>query len=190
MVYLNKIYTRTGDTGETALGDGTRVSKTHPRIGAYGGVDELNASLGIVIAAGNLPDATKSMLTIIQNDLFDVGADLCIPESDLPQEFEPLRVTQKQVDQLENWIDLHTGELSPLNSFILPGGSAGAAYLHLSRTICRRAEIGVQLLAEKERINQLVLIYLNRLSDLLFVMARKANNNGKNDVLWTPGGNR
>lgn len=189
MVYLNKIYTKTGDTGETALGDGTRVSKTHPRISAYGGVDELNACLGIVIALGQLPVETRTTITTIQNDLFDVGADLCIPESNAPQEFEPLRVTQKQVDQLETWIDHANKELSALESFILPGGTPGAAFLHQARTICRRAEIGVQALAELERINPLSLIYLNRLSDLLFVLARQANDNGQADILWKPGEN-
>ncbi len=190
MVYLNKIYTKTGDSGETALGDGTRVSKTHPRIGAYGGVDELNASLGLALACGQLSAEMKQTLTTIQNDLFDVGADLCIPESDEPKDYEPLRVTQPQIDQLEAWIDLHTAELTPLESFILPGGSIGAAHLHVSRTICRRAEIGVQLLAETERINSLILVYLNRLSDLLFVVARTANDGGNADILWKPGGER
>lgn len=190
MVYLSKIYTKTGDTGTTSLGDGTRVSKTHPRISAYGGVDELNSSLGIVTAVGQLPVETQALITTIQNDLFDVGADLCIPETDAPQEFEPLRVTQQQVDQLESWIDAANEELSPLNSFILPGGTPGAAFLHQSRTICRRAETGVQRLAEIEQVNPLVLIYLNRLSDLLFVLARQANDNGLADILWKPGGER
>ncbi|MDB4743902.1 cob(I)yrinic acid a,c-diamide adenosyltransferase [Planctomicrobium sp.] len=190
MVYLNKIYTKTGDTGSTSLGDGTRVSKTHPRISAYGGVDELNASLGIAKAVGQLPDEVQAIILGIQNDLLDVGADLCIPETDAPQDFEPLRVTQQQVDQLESWIDAANEELSPLISFILPGGTPGAAFLHQSRTICRRVEIGVQALAEIEQINPLALIYLNRLSDLLFVLARQANDNGLVDILWKPGGER
>ena len=190
MVYLSKIYTKTGDTGETALGDGTRVSKTHPRIGAYGGVDELNASLGLALACGEIDCEINEALITIQNDLFDVGADLCVPESDKPKEYEPLRVTQSQIDQLEIWIDQQTAKLTPLESFILPGGTISAAHLHVSRTICRRAEIGVQLLAETERINPLVLVYLNRLSDLLFVLARAANDGGNADILWKPGGER
>lgn len=187
MVYLSKIYTKTGDTGETSLGDGTRVSKTHPRIAAYGGVDELNSSLGVVVAASELNEGLKKQLLQIQNDLFDVGADLCIPETNEPMEYVPLRVTQLQVDRLENWIDETNEGLEPLNSFILPGGTITAAYLHQSRTVCRRAEIGVQALAELERINPLCLMYLNRLSDLLFVLARSENDGGKADILWKPG---
>ncbi|QDT32606.1 cob(I)yrinic acid a,c-diamide adenosyltransferase [Thalassoglobus polymorphus] len=190
MVYLNKIYTKTGDSGETSLGDGTRVPKTHVRIGAYGGVDELNAVIGVAIACGSLPNKTAEVLTSIQNDLFDVGADLCVPESDEPPEYEPLRMTQPKVDQLEKWIDANTEKLTPLNSFILPGGNPGAAHLHLARTVCRRAEIGVIALAEVEKINPLVVIYLNRLSDLLFVLARIVNDHGEADILWKPGGER
>ena len=190
MVYLNKIYTKSGDTGETSLGDGTRVSKTHPRIGAYGTVDELNSTIGVAIAVGQLEVTITNALQTIQNDLFDVGADLCVPETDQPLEYEPLRVTQRQIDQLERWIDQRTDQLEPLNSFILPGGTVAAAHLHVSRTVCRRAEIAVQELAEKERVNPLVLIYLNRLSDLLFVLARTANDGGRGDVLWKPGGAR
>ncbi len=190
MVYLNKIYTKSGDSGETALGDGTRVPKTHLRIGAYGGVDELNAALGVAIACGSLSEKMAALLTIIQNDLFDVGADLCVPESEEPREYEPLRVTQLQIDQLEKWIDEKTENLSPLNSFILPGGNPAAAHLHMARTICRRAEIGVIALTELETVNPCVVMYLNRLSDLLFVLARAANNQGEADILWKPGGER
>lgn len=190
MVYLSKIYTKTGDTGATSLGDGTRVPKSHPRISAYGGVDELNASLGVAITCGALPSPTIDILTRIQNDLFDVGADLCVPEKEDQTVHPPLRVAQELVQQIEHLIDQRTEVLAPLTSFILPGGTPGAALLHQSRTICRRAEIGVQRLGEIEEVNPLVLIYLNRLSDLLFVMARDANNHGFADVLWTPGGNR
>ena len=189
MVYLNCIYTKTGDAGETSLGDGRRVLKTDPRIGAYGTVDELNSVLGCVIAAG--PSAeTIRILTRIQNDLFDVGADLCIPESDEPLTYTPLRVTSTQVTQLERWIDAATAKLEPLTSFILPGGSMVAAQLHVARTVCRRSEIEVLRLVQVERVNSEVVIYLNRLSDLLFVLARCANDDGKNDVLWIPGAHR
>jgi cob(I)alamin adenosyltransferase len=190
VVYLNRIYTRSGDTGETSLGDGRRVSKTHPRIAAYGGVDELNASLGVALALGQLPESAETRLRKIQNDLFDVGADLCVPETDPPPEHPPLRVTPEQVSQLEHWIDEDTQKLQPLTSFILPGGVAGAGLLHQARTICRRSEIAVLHLMEHEPINSQVTIYLNRLSDLLFVMARMANDGGRADILWRPGGER
>ena len=189
MVYLNCIYTKTGDAGETSLGDGRRVQKTDPRIVAYGTVDELNSVLGCVLAAGPSAEIT-SMLTRIQNDLFDVGADLCIPESDEPLTYTPLRVTEEQVKQIEAWIDSANARLQPLTSFILPGGSPAAAQLHVSRTVCRRAEIELLRLAHVERVNPQAMIYLNRLSDLLFVLARCANGDGKNDVLWVPGANR
>lgn len=190
MVYLNKIYTKSGDGGETSLGDGTRVPKSHPRISAYGGVDELNSCLGVVIALGQPEDGLRKLLQSIQNDLFDVGADLCVPESDEPLTYEPLRVTAVQVERVENWIDTANEKLSPLNSFILPGGTPLAALLHQARTICRRAEIGVQRLADQEQVNPQALIYLNRLSDLLFVLARQANDQGRGDVLWIPGESR
>jgi len=189
MVYLNCIYTKTGDTGETSLGDGRRVLKTNTRIVAYGTVDELNSSLGSALSVGQSADIT-SMLTLIQNDLFDVGADLCIPESETPPPYTPLRVTADQVTQLEHWIDTANARLEPLKSFILPGGTAASAQLHVARTICRRTEIEVLRLMEIESINPQVLIYLNRLSDLLFVLARCANDDGKLDVLWVPGANR
>jgi len=187
MVYLNRIYTKTGDSGETSLGDGQRVKKTDPRIAAYGGVDELNAVIGLTVAAGFNPDLT-AMLRHIQNDLFDLGADLCVPETETPPKHAPLRVTSSQVEQLEHWIDAQNERLSSLTSFILPGGSPAAAHLHLARTVCRRVEIGVLELAERNRINSQVVIYLNRLSDLLFVLSRVANHDGRDDVLWVPGG--
>ncbi|HUQ69342.1 MAG TPA: cob(I)yrinic acid a,c-diamide adenosyltransferase [Planctomycetaceae bacterium] len=189
MVYLNRIYTKSGDGGETSLGDGMRVPKTHPRIVAYGGVDELNSVLGVAIAAGVSADL-KRMLVHIQNDLFDVGADLCLPESEAPPPYPPLRVATEQVTQLERWIDEVNERLSPLTSFVLPGGSLTAAHLHAARTVCRRVEIGVIALAEDEAVNPQVTMYLNRLSDLLFVLARAANRDGEDDVLWIPGKNR
>lgn len=189
MVHLNRIYTKTGDTGETSLGSGQRVAKTNQRIVAYGAVDELNSALGVVLASdGSRPFA--QMLMRIQNDLFDVGADLCVPESNEPPAYPPLRVTAQQVTQLEQWIDSANEKLSPLTSFVLPSGSLTAAQLHVARTVCRRSEIEVIRLAEKESINSQVIIYLNRLSDLLFVLARCANQDGQGDVLWVPGANR
>ena len=189
MVYLNRIYTRSGDDGSTGLGDGTRVAKTHPRIVAYGSVDELNSQLGVVLLA-DLPEQIRSWLTHIQNDLFDVGADLCVPETDDLPERPPLRVTAEQVEQLEHWIDTANDRLQPLESFVLPGGTAAAAQLHVARTVCRRAEINVLHLAEFETVNTNANVYLNRLSDLLFVLARVCNANGEADVLWMPGRHR
>lgn len=188
MVFLNRIYTRGGDAGETSLGDGSRVPKTHARISAYGNVDELNAVLGLVRSV-ELPDSLDDWLFRIQNDLFDVGADLCVPESDSP-EYPPLRVVEPQVLQLEGWIDQINETLEPLESFVLPGGSAGSAWLHLARTVCRRAEIAVWALCETESVNDHVVQYLNRLSDLLFVLAQHCNDGGKSSVLWVPGKNR
>jgi cob(I)alamin adenosyltransferase len=190
MVYLNRIYTKAGDAGETSLGDGTRVPKTHPRIVAYGGVDELNACLGVTAACGECTEEHRARLSMIQNDLFDVGADLCVPESASPKPSEPLRVRADQVRRLEEWIDQDTEQLQPLESFILPGGAPAAAMLHQARTVCRRTEIGVLRLAESEPVNPEALRYLNRLSDLLFTMARMANGGGSSDVLWVPGGER
>lgn len=189
MVHLNRIYTRSGDAGETGLGDGTRVPKSHPRIVAYGTVDELNSVLGVAVAAG-LPEEIARRVLHIQNDLFDVGADLCFPEPETPPESPMLRVTEPQVEALEKWIDAATERLQPLTSFILPGGTAAAAHLHHARTVCRRAEIEVLRLVERERVNPQAPIYLNRLSDLLFVLARLANGEGRGDVMWTPGKNR
>lgn len=192
MVYLNRIYTKSGDAGETSLGDGTRVRKTDSRIAAYGGVDELNAVIGLALADG-LPADVSARLTAIQNDLFDLGADLCVPETDAPPEppaRPPLRVTEAQVARLERWIDEANERLEPLASFVLPGGTPAAARLHHARTVCRRAELGVAALMDRDRVNPHVLAYLNRLSDLLFVLARRANADGKDDVLWKPGAGR
>ncbi|MCA9039049.1 MAG: cob(I)yrinic acid a,c-diamide adenosyltransferase [Planctomycetaceae bacterium] len=189
MVYLNRIYTKSGDQGETSLGNGDRVLKTASRITAYGEVDELNSLLGVVLTNELLLEIRET-LTVIQNDLFDVGADLCIPESEEPLEYEPLRVTASQVERLEAAIDKANERLEPLESFILPGGTPAAAYLHLARAVCRRIEISVLKLHAEESINPQVIIYLNRLSDLLFVYGRLANNDGRDDVLWVPGKNR
>ena len=191
MVHLNRIYTKSGDKGETALGDGSRVPKTHSRIIAFSEVDELNSLLGVVLTQ-NLPDEFHQTLKRIQNDLFDLGADLCVPENDEPLEYEPLRMTEEQVAFLERAIDEANEKLEPLNSFILPGGSNSSAYLHLARAVARRVEISVLKLVENapEPINSQVPIYLNRLSDLLFVLARVCNNDGQDDVLWIPGSHR
>lgn len=189
MVYLNRIYTRSGDEGQTSLGDGSRVPKTHPRIIAYGCVDELNAALGVLLLQ-ELPSPLKQWTRSIQNDLFDVGADLCVPEADSPAEHPPLRIAPGQVERLENWIDELNDNLQPLTSFVLPGGSAAAAHLHVARTVCRRAEIAVWRLATEEAVNPEAVKYLNRLSDLLFVAARACNDNGRADVLWVPGQSR
>jgi len=190
MVYLNRIYTKSGDTGETSLGSGERVPKTHLRIAAYGCVDELNSVLGVVLAQGSLSSVHQQRLLIIQNDLFDLGADLCVPQSDPPRDCVPLRMTADQVARLEQWIDDATNQLQPLNSFILPGGTTAAAFLHLARTVCRRAEIEVLHLAAQAELNPQALIYLNRLSDLLFVLARMENDQGRGDILWVPGRER
>jgi cob(I)alamin adenosyltransferase len=186
MVYLNRIYTKSGDQGDTGLGDGRRVSKDHPRVAAYGSADELNAILGLLVS--QCPQAFEiELLRSIQNDLFDVGADLCLPQ---PADEKPgtrLRVRAEQGERLEQAIDrLNTG-LTPLTSFILPGGTAAAAWCHLARTVCRRAEREVVTLAREETINPQVIVYLNRLSDLLFVLARVYNNQGRDDILWQPG---
>jgi len=189
MVKLDKIYTRGGDAGETSLGDGTRVPKSSARVAAYGDVDEANAVLGIVRL--HVTGADDLVLARIQNDLFDIGADLCVPITEIP-DYPPLRVTQAQVDWLEGQIDRMNAALSPLNSFVLPGGTPAAAFLHQARTVVRRAERLVVALisATDEAVNRLVLIYLNRLSDLLFVMSRYVNGRGANDVLWVPGASR
>ncbi len=186
MVYLSKIYTKTGDKGETGLGNGQRVPKDHIRVEAYGSVDELNAVLGVLLATTNL-GVWRAFLLGIQNDLFDVGADLCVPEDPNPSQRTCLRVRKEQVTKLECEIDRLNERLTPLNSFVLPGGSPLAAWCHVARTVCRRAERLVVGLARQETINEHVLIYLNRLSDLLFVMARIHNDDGKGDVLWNPG---
>ncbi len=189
MVYLSRIYTKTGDTGETGLGDGHRVAKDHPRVEAYGQVDELNAVLGLLTAY--CPDSPeRDMIRTIQNDLFDLGADLCIPSSENETPGSVLRVTAAQYERLEHAIDRLNENLDPLRSFILPGGTPAAAWLHLARTVCRRAERTVVTFLHTEPINPHILIYLNRLSDFLFVLGRIANNNGQADVLWVPGKSR
>lgn len=184
MVYLSRIYTKTGDQGETALGDGSRVAKDHPRVTAYGSVDELNAVIGIL---RNQPGVDDDLLRTIQNDLFDVGADLCLPQSSEETVGRHLRVRPEQATRLEAAIDRLNAGLAPLTSFVLPGGSPAAAWCHLARTVCRRAERAVVTLARTETINPQIVIYLNRLSDLLFVLARVGNDQGRADVLWQPG---
>jgi cob(I)alamin adenosyltransferase len=186
MVYLSRIYTKTGDQGETSLGDGTRVPKDHIRVAAYGSVDELNAVLGIMLAQ-NPGLAERDLLGEVQNDLFDLGADLCLPEKTDKPSNPPLRVQAAQAQRLEEAIDRLNARLVPLKSFVIPGGSSAAARWHLARTVCRRAEREVVTLARAESINPNVVIYLNRLSDLLFVLARIFNDEGKADVLWKPG---
>ena len=187
MIYLSRIYTKSGDGGETGLGDGTRVAKDHPRVAAYGSVDELNATLGLLRAyAADAVDG--ALLRLIQNDLFDVGADLCRPPADDEKPGQVLRVRAEQALRLEQAIDQANAALQPLKSFVLPGGSVASAWLHLARTVCRRAERSVVTLSHTESINPQSLIYLNRLSDLLFVLARVANAGETGNVLWQPGG--
>lgn len=190
MVVLNKIYTRTGDKGDTALGDGSRVAKHSARPAAYGTVDEVNATLGL--ARLHTTGETDTALARIQNDLFDLGADLCRPdmEKDDEADYTPLRILPAQVDRLEAEIDAMNESLEPLRSFILPGGTELAAALHMCRTVCRRAERMATDLAEAEPVNPQAVRYLNRLSDWMFVAGRMANHGGKDDVLWQPGANR
>ena len=190
MVYLSRIYTKSGDGGNTGLGDGTRVPKDHIRVEAYGQVDELNAVLGLI--AAYCPDAPESaLLRRIQNDLFDLGADLCVPPPiDAATPDRALRLVAKQAEELERAIDRVNEPLTPLTSFILPGGTPAAAWLHLARTVCRRAERALVTLTAHEPVNLQALVYLNRLSDLLFVLSRAANGGGANDVLWVPGASR
>ena len=196
MVKLNKIYTRTGDDGSTGLADGSRVLKHSLRPQAYGTVDELNASLGLVFLCldnkkdENVFNDIKVLIRSIQNDLFDLGADLSTPISKVKQNYKPLRITENQIKKIEKKIDEYNDNLKPLNSFILPGGSEAASLMHVSRTIARRAERDVSLLSSEEEINNNSLVYLNRLSDLLFVLSRVLNKNGLNDVLWVPGANQ
>lgn len=190
MVVLNKIYTKTGDSGETALGNGSRVVKHSARVNAYGTVDETNATVGLarLHASGEI----DAQLAMIQNDLFDLGADLCRPdmEQDADAEYPPLRLASSQVDRLEREIDAMNDVLDPLRSFILPGGSALAAHLHLCRTVSRRAERLSVELSTLETVNPAAIKYLNRLSDWFFVGSRMANNDGKDDILWVPGAHR
>lgn len=193
MVVLTKIYTKTGDGGTTALGSGERVPKTHCRIAAYGAVDETNAATGM--ARLLLPEdqlLVADMLTRIQNDLFDVGADLCLPDTGEQPPYTPLRLQMSQVERLEREIDLMNAEMAPLTSFVLPGGTKAAAALHVARTVCRRAERAISELkeCEGEQVGDPVGIYINRLSDHLFVASRYVNAMGALDMLWSPGQNR
>jgi cob(I)alamin adenosyltransferase len=188
-VHLTRIYTKTGDDGTTALGDMSRVRKTDPRLVAYADVDEANSAIGVALALGGLPAEIVQLLRAVQNDLFDVGADLCVPVRPDPAH-QPLRVTDAQVERLERACDDLNARLPKLDSFVLPGGTPGAALLHAARTVVRRAERSAWALleAEPERTAGVPARYLNRLSDLLFILARTANPGG--DVLWTPGANR
>jgi cob(I)alamin adenosyltransferase len=188
MVHLSRIYTRTGDDGTTGLGDGSRRSKHDLRVAAYGTVDEASSALGVARVQPGLALRHDEMLAAIQNDLFDVGSDLCVPGP----AGEKLRLDASYVARLERWIDAENARLAPLNSFVLPGGTAASAYLHLARTVTRRAErlVSELLAAEPAGVNREVLRYLNRLSDLLFVLARVANDDGKKDILWQPGAGR
>jgi len=191
MVRLTKIYTRTGDGGRTRLGDMSEISKTDARVEAYGTVDEANASIGLARVGLDETSDLDRLLARIQNDLFDLGADLCVPDRGKDLGYEPLRITQNQVDRLETDIDTHNARLEPLDSFILPAGSELSARLHVARTITRRAERRTITLAESgEPVSDAVIKYLNRLSDLLFVLARIANDEGRADVKWVPGKDR
>jgi cob(I)alamin adenosyltransferase len=189
MVNLTRIYTRTGDDGTTSLGDMSRTTKTDLRLEAYADVDEANSCLGVALAAGGLDEDIVALLTTVQNDLFDVGADLCTPIIPHP-EYPPLRITPDYVERLEQACDTYNARLEPLRSFILPGGSLEAAQLHVARTVARRAERATWRAIEEygDSINPLTAHYLNRLSDLLFILARCANLSGAGDVLWKPGG--
>ena len=184
MVRLTKIYTKTGDKGKTSLASGKRVAKDHIRIKSYGSVDELNSILGIVRHAISKKNA--KVISEIQNDLFDLGADLATPTVSRPK-FKPLRITEKQVKRIEKKIDEYNKKLKPLSSFILPGGTMSASYLHNARTVARRAETNMVSLSAREKVNPSALQYINRLSDLFFVLSRVENNYGKKDILWKPG---
>ncbi len=188
-VHLTRIYTRTGDDGTSGLGDFTRVPKTDPRLVAYADVDEANCALGVALALGSLQQDLVTVLRQVQNDLFDVGADLCTPIVEDPQ-YPPLRIDESYVTRLESWCDQFNAPLPKLDSFILPGGAPGAALLHTARVITRRAERSTWALlaVDAERTNAVTARYLNRLSDLLFILCRVANPDG--DALWTPGGSR
>ncbi|RLV51042.1 cob(I)yrinic acid a,c-diamide adenosyltransferase [Nocardioides mangrovicus] len=191
MVNLTRIYTRTGDAGSTRLGDMSETSKRDPRVEAYGSVDETNAHLGVALASHEFQTGVVEVLRQVQNELFDVGADLCTPVVEDP-EYPPLRITADYIDRLEAWCDRYNEDLPNLRSFILNGGTLGAAHLHVARTVCRRAERGAWLAWEEfgESMNMLAITYLNRLSDLLFILARHANLHHGGDVLWKPGGER
>jgi cob(I)alamin adenosyltransferase len=190
MVNLTRIYTRTGDAGETRLGDLSRTTKTDLRLAAYADVDEANSQIGVALALGSFDEDVRALLTRVQNDLFDVGADLCTPVVPEPK-YPPLRIEQEYVERLEGWCDRYNEELADLRSFILPGGTAGAALLHVARTVVRRAERAGWAAFEvhADMMNRVALTYLNRLSDLLFILARHANRQ-QGDVLWQPGGDQ
>jgi cob(I)alamin adenosyltransferase len=191
MVVLNKIYTKTGDDGTTALGSGERRPKSDLRIEAYGTVDETNAVVGLVrLHTSDGQAEIDTILSRIQNDLFDLGADLATPETDKDLGYEPLRITDGQVEAIEKAIDDLNADLSPLRSFVLPGGSKASAHLHLARTVSRRAERLMVELASREKVNPAAVRYMNRLSDFFFVASRSLNANGEQDVLWVPGQNR
>lgn len=192
MVVLNKIYTKTGDDGTTALGTGERRLKYDLRVSAYGTVDEANACIGLARLHTGADADLDRMLSRIQNDMFDLGADLATPESEEKLDYEPLRITDAQVTRIETDIDALNAGLQPLRSFVLPGGSEAAAALHLARTVARRAERDMVELAEQpgEHVNPVAVRYMNRVSDFLFVAARVVNDNGAGDVLWVPGKNR
>ena len=191
MVNLTRIYTRTGDDGTTSLGDMTRTGKNDPRLKANADVDEANCTIGVCLAGSELPADMRALLLRIQNDLFDVGADLCTPVVDNPP-YEPLRVTQPYIDFLEQACDTHNDQLEPLRSFILPGGTLAAANLHIARTVVRRAERSTWAALDTYHggMNPLTATYLNRLSDLLFILSRIANKDAGGDILWQPGANR
>jgi cob(I)alamin adenosyltransferase len=191
MVRLTKIYTKTGDGGRTRLGDMSEAEKTDPRVEAYGAVDEANAAIGLAVAALDASAPLHTLLIAIQNDLFDVGADLCVPDRGEPLEWTPLRVEMAQSERLEREIDALNARLEPLDSFVLPGGCEASARLHVARTVTRRAERRVfALKTSGEPVSDAVVIYLNRLSDLLFVASRVANDDGAKDVKWVPGAGR
>ena len=192
MVKLNKIYTKTGDDGTTGLSDGSRVKKYDLRPSAYGDVDELNSFIGLSINCINKEKKYNFLVEIlkkIQNDLFDLGADLSTPIEENPK-FEPLRIKDTQVFNLEKLIDKFNNKLEPLNSFVLPGGSEISCWLHVTRTVARRAERSISKLSDNSQVNKQSLMYINRLSDFLFVVSRITNDNGKGDILWVPGENQ
>ena len=190
MIKINKIYTRTGDSGKTRLGDGSVTPKHSIRVEAYGNIDEANSSIGLAISimvnSSSQNTEIINLLTKVQSDLFDIGADLCKPISQTNNDEKRIQISEKKLVDIENKIDNLNKNLKPLNSFILPGGNSTSAHLHLARTIVRRAERSITYLAEKESINPFIIKYINRLSDLLFVIARVLNNNGKGDILWKP----
>lgn len=189
MVTLSRIYTKTGDQGETSLGDGARVAKDHPRVAAYGTVDELNAYLGMLVSLP-APPPELALLKAIQNDLLDLGGDLCVPMKADEIPGSHLRIQPTQIDKLERAIDRLNADLPALRSFVIPGGPPAAAWAHLARTVCRRAERKVITLSRQEPLNPNVVIYLNRLSDLLFVLARVADRKEHAEELWSPGKNQ